>query len=247
MEKTTKLHKKIRKQMEKAIREYRMIEEGDRVLIGVSGGPDSLSLLKLMSEPLHFISKDVSFLAAHIDIGLDEKKSGQWRILEDHFKSLDVDFKFIHTQIGAMALDPQAKKNPCFICSMYRRKAIYQLANEEKCTKIAYGHHKDDIIETLLINILYGRKIEAMRPVQEVFKGAMHIIRPLAYTDEWQLKQYAREQNLPELVRLCPMDGNTRRQKVKELIKQLQREEKNANIRENIFKSLSHVNMGFDP
>ncbi len=92
------------------------------------------------------------------------------------------------------------------------------MAHEQRCNKIAYGHHKDDIVETLLINILYGRKIEAMNTVQEIFKGKMHIIRPLAYIEEDLLKEFAEESNLPVLSNPCPMDGHTRRQKIKELI-----------------------------
>jgi tRNA 2-thiocytidine biosynthesis protein TtcA len=126
---------------------------------------------------------------------------------------------------------------------MYRRKEIYKIAAGEKCNKIAYGHHQDDIIETLLINILYGRKIGAMNPVQDVFGGKMRIIRPFVYVEEAMLKKFASEAGLPVLPRLCPMDGNTRRQKVKELIRSLQKSEKYANIRKNIFKALQHVEL----
>jgi tRNA 2-thiocytidine biosynthesis protein TtcA len=124
-----------------------------------------------------------------------------------------------------------------------RRRKIYEIAHHEGCNKIAYGHHKDDIVETLLINILFGRKIEAMCPVQEVFKGRMHVIRPLMYVEEALLKKFASESGLPDLPRPCPVDGHTRRQKVKDLIAALQKEEKNANITGNIFKSLSHINL----
>ena len=128
---------------------------------------------------------------------------------------------------------------------MYRRRKIYETAHREGCNKIAYGHHRDDIIETLLMNMMYGRKIEAMNPVQEVFKGKMHIIRPFVYIEETLLKQFARELKLPILPKLCPEDGSSRRQKIKEIIDHLQSEEKHANIRKNIFRALYHSN-GFD-
>jgi tRNA 2-thiocytidine biosynthesis protein TtcA len=98
-----------------------------------------------------------------------------------------------------------------------------------------------------LINIFYGREIGSMNPIQPVFKGTMHIIRPFTYVDEWMLKSFAEESGLPSLTRLCPMDGQTRRQRIKEMIRQLQDEEMNANIRENIFKSQYHVNIDFVP
>jgi len=233
--------------MEKAILDYQMIEKGDRILIGVSGGPDSLSLLKLLTGGLVHVTNDFSLTAGHINLGFDKTEPQGWRTLESHFQGLNIDYRIVHTRISDHALAPNARKNPCFICSFYRRREVYKVAHEEKCNKIAYGHHKDDIVETLLINILYGRKIEAMNPVQEVFWGKMHIIRPLSYTDENLLKNFAQESDLPVLRRSCPMEGRTRRQKVKELIARFQEDEKNANIRENIFKSLTHVNVALAP
>lgn len=233
--------------MEKAIQEYRMIEDGDRILIGVSGGPDSLSLLRLMLGRQKYGREKCDLIVGHIDLGFRQKKPTNRSRLESYFQSLDVDYRIVQTDISEHALAPDAKKNPCFICAIQRRRKTYELAHREHCNKIAYGHHKDDIVETLLINILFGRKIEAMNPVQEVFKGRMHIVRPLAYVEEELLKKFAKEQSFPKLPRLCPADGKTRRQKVKEIIATLQDTEKKANIRENIFKALSHVNIDFQP
>jgi len=239
----TRLHKTIRKRMDKAIVDFGLIEDGDKILIGVSGGPDSLSLLHLLREKQLFGENSFSLAVAHVELGFGEKGKPSWQILKDHVENLGLDLHIVHTTIKDIMLDPNARKSPCFICSHNRRRKIYEVAHKIKCNKIAYGHHKDDIIETLLINILYGRKIEAMHPMQEVFQGAMHIIRPLTYVDEEMLKKFAKESALPDLPRLCPLDGNTRRQKIKELIAQLQETEKYANIRENIFKSLFHINM----
>ena len=239
----TRLHKKLRSIMEKGILDHNMIQGGDCILIGVSGGADSLSLLTLMLGRQIYAEEKVDLVVGHIDLGFHQDSPTNTQRLESHFQSLSVDYRIVHTDISDHALAPDAKKNPCFICSLQRRRIIYELANREGCNKIAYGHHKDDIVETLLINIIFGRKIEAMHPVQEVFKGKMHIIRPLAYADEELLKKFAQEQNLPDLPRLCPADGATRRQKIKEIIANLQAEEPKSNIRENIFKSLSHVNM----
>ena len=244
----TRLHKSLRNKFEKAIREYHMINDGDRILVGVSGGPDSLSLLQLLYERFLYTENNrFTIVAAHIDLGFGESEPCLSEQLASHFVRLNLDYRIIHTSISQQALAHDARKNPCFICSLYRRRKIYELAHKEACTKIAYGHHKDDIIETLLINILYGRKIEAMHPVQEVFKGKMCIIRPLAYIEEDLLKKFSLEANLPKLPRICPQDGKTRRQKVKEMIHNLQKTEKNANIRENIFRSLSHVNIASIP
>jgi tRNA 2-thiocytidine biosynthesis protein TtcA len=229
--------------MDRALREYSMIEPGDRICVGVSGGPDSLSLLSLLDRERRYIRSDFSIFAVHVDLGFPADSEGAWKNLESHFKSLTVDHAIVHTSIAGQAFAPNAKKSPCFICSLLRRKEIYRIAVENGCRKIAYGHHKDDVIETLLINILYGRKIEAMNPVQDVFKGKMQIIRPFWYVDECSLKRYAERTHLPVFPRFCPADGNTRRQRVKDWIREIQSREKNADIRENIFKSLRHVNV----
>lgn len=236
-----RLRRTLRNRTEKAIRDFDMIQPGDRVLIGVSGGADSLCLLHLFQAGgLHSL-RDCALVAAHVDLGFNEK-GGE---LASYFEETGVDYRIVQTDIASAALDPEAKKNPCFICSLYRRREIYRIAHETRCNKIAYGHHKDDIVETLLINILYGRKIEAMRPAQEVFEGNMFIIRPFTYIDETTLKQFAREMHFPVFDKHCPVDGHTRRDRVKQIIKDLQREEKNANIKENIFKALRHVNAGY--
>jgi len=246
MKNPTKLHKLLRKQMEKAILEYKMIEKGDRVLVGVSGGVDSLTLLRLLAERSSYIDPNFTITAVHIDLGF-KKNKGYWYTLEHFFKDTDVEYQIIPTQISKIAFACEATKNPCFICSHYRRKKIYKIAHQLGCNKIAYGHHKDDIIETLLMNILYSRKIESMSPVQEIFKGNIYIIRPLTYVYEHMIKKFSKENKFPVLKSGCPVDGYTRRDKVKAIIKELQKQEKKANIKENIFKSLRHVNISFEP
>jgi len=220
-----------------------MIEEGDRVLVGVSGGKDSLTLLQLMVERQRYVAPHFDLIAGHIDGGFPGNTPEHLQRLRNHFKTLAVPYHIVKADIAAQALDPKATKNPCFICAHHRRHAIYKLAHETGCNKIAYAHHKDDIIETLLLNILYGRRIEAMHPVQEVFNGRMHIIRPLAYADESLIKRYAVEMQLPTWPKICPADGKTRRERVKKLIREIQSQEPHANIRENIFKSLQHVHI----
>lgn len=237
----TRLHRTLRKKIEKAILDYRMIEKGDRILLGVSGGSDSLALLKFFSDGFIHVTSDFSFMVGVIDLGFNESNPEENKILESHFNRLNINYQIVKTQINQKAFDPNAKKNPCFICSMFRRRYLYELAHRQHCNKIAYGHHKDDIIETLLLNIIYGREINTMNPVQEIFQGSKTIIRPLTYVDESLIKKFARESKLPIVPKHCPMDGRSRRQKIKKFIANLQKDEKNANIRENIFKSINHV------
>jgi len=238
------LIRKVQRGMGKAIRQYKLIEEGDRIMVCVSGGADSLVLLKLMLERQQHISPSFSMIAAFIDLGFNKTAREQ---VEKYFLEAGVDYKIVNTKIAEMALDPKAKKSPCFICSHHRRHEIYKLANSEKCNKIAFGHHKDDIVETLLLNILYSRKIEGMRIRQEVFGGSMYVIRPMGYLEEEIVKKYASRLGIRAVPKMCKMDGFSRRQTVKELIKNLQAAEKNANIRSNIFRSLYNVNVRFAP
>src|SRR4030042_3572975 len=224
----TSLYTALRKRMDKAFIDFSMLAPDDRILVGVSGGADSLSLLRLLHDKFD-TSRTSRLIAVHVDLGSEPPETGAWKNLETYFQSLDFPYRIIHTRISSITLAPDAKKNPCFICSHNRRRKIYEIAHAEGCKKIAYGHHKDDIIETLLINIIYGRRIEAMYPVQEVFKGKMAIIRPFTYVDETMLKRFAEEQGLPVLPRQCPVDRHSRRQIIKDLIQDLQTRQPHAN------------------
>jgi len=143
------------------------------------------------------------------------------------------------TDIGTLAHSDYNKKNPCFLCSRLRRKRIFEIAESEDCNKIAFAHHRDDIIETLLINMFYGREISTMMPSQRIFGGKLHIIRPLAYLKEELVKKYSKERQFPVLKNDCPTSLTSKRIYIKNLLKQL--EQDNPEIRDNIYKAMSHV------
>lgn len=239
----SRLRQQIKSRMERAVLDFGMIAPGDRLLIAVSGGPDSLSLLHLLLDGFGIATSEYSLFALHLDLGFEQTNPRNSAILKSYFETLGIPHRIVYTDIAKRIFGPEAKKNPCFLCSMYRRRQVYEVAIQEKCTKIVYGHHQDDVIETLLLNILYGRKIGTMYPVQPVFGGRLHIIRPLVYVEESLLKRFALEKAFPELPRFCPMDGKTRREKIKKLIGELQANERYANIRKNIFKSLYHLEL----
>jgi len=226
--------------MGKAIHRYGLIQDGDRILVGVSGGKDSLTLLHLLQERRKRVPIDYELIPVHIDLGFDSKRA---EILKNFFETQGLNYHIEFTDIGRRANSPENRENPCFLCSWERRKSIFHLAHRLKCNKVALGHHKDDIIETLLLNIFYSGEISTMLPVQSLFKGKITLIRPLALVEEKKIERFAREMGLPFGPSGCPSSGKTKRKEVKELIEALER--KNRKVRGNIFRSLSNVKLDY--
>ena len=177
--KRTRLHNHLNKWFETVSEEYGMIEPGDRVLVGVSGGTDSMVLLELLRTPKYVIPGDYTVTAVHVDHGFEGSGEDADR-LEAYFRQIGCDYVIDRTDIGPVAHSEVNRKNPCFLCSRLRRRRIFEIADARGCNKIALAHHRDDMIETLLINMFYGREISTMMPMQRIFAGTLHIIRPLA-------------------------------------------------------------------
>ena len=224
--------------MGKAIHRFGLIEDGDRILVGVSGGKDSLTLLHLLNERRKRVPIRYELIPVHIDLGFN---SGRTEILKDFFESRGLSYQIEFTDIGKRANSSENRENPCFLCSWERRKRLFYLAQHFKCNKIALGHHQDDIIETFLLNIFYSAEISTMLPLQTLFKGKITLIRPLALIEEKKIERFAKEMSLPFGPGGCPVSGKTKRKEVKELIETL--EKKNRKIRGNIFRSLSNIKM----
>ena len=239
----TKLYHHLKKWLEKAVMDYSMIEEGDKVLVGVSGGLDSFSLLDLLNSPMIFTPR-FSLVAVHIDPGFDATGS-DYDVLEQYLKTNDYSYVMEKTDIGPLSHSEYNRKNPCFLCSRLRRKRIFEIADAQGCNKIAFAHHKDDIIETLLINLFYGREISTMMSVQPIFQGKLTIIRPFAYIEEALIKKYAIEKNFPVIENKCPTSKTSKRLYIKRLLRQM--EEENKDIRENIYKAMWHVKTDYLP
>src|SRR5574342_540227 len=212
--------KEIRSLMGKAIHRYGLIQEGDRILAGVCGGKDSLTLLTLLSERAKRVPIHYELLAVHVDLGFP---SSGVDMLKEFFEAKKLPYHIEATRIAELANGPDNRENPCFLCSWERRKRIFSLAQRFKCNKIAFGHHKDDIIETLLLNIFYSAEISTMLPIQSMFKGKMTIIRPMALIEEKKIERFAREMGLPFGPSGCPSSGKTKRKEIKELIQTLEK------------------------
>ena len=230
----------IRSLMGKAIHQYQLIQDGDRILVGVSGGKDSLTLLTLLSERAKRVPIHYELLAVHVDLGF---QSGGADMLKEFFEAKKIAYHIESTGIAELANGPENRENPCFLCSWERRKRIFSLAQRFGCNKVAFGHHKDDIIETLLLNIFYSGEIGTMLPVQPLFKGKITLIRPLALLEERRIERFAKEMGLPYFPCGCPASGRSKRREVKELIRALERQ--NHRIKGNIFRSLSNIKLEY--
>ncbi len=226
--------------MGKAIHRYQMIEDGDRILVGVSGGKDSLTLLTLLSERAKRVPIHYELLAVHVDLGF--QSSGR-EMLKEFFEAKRIAYHIESTRIAELANGPHNRENPCFLCSWERRKRIFSLAQRFGCNKVAFGHHKDDIIETLLLNIFYSAEISTMLPVQSLFKGKITLIRPLTLLEERKIERFAKEMGLPYFPCGCPASVRSKRREVKELISAL--EKQNRRIKGNIFRSLSNIKLDY--
>ncbi len=232
--------KEIRSLMGKAIHCYGMIQDGDRILVGVSGGKDSLTLLTLLSERAKRVPIHYELLAVHVDLGFDSSGAD---MLKEFLEVKKIAYHIEPTRIAELANGPDNRENPCFLCSWERRKRVFSLAQRFGCNKVAFGHHKDDIIETLLLNIFYSAEISTMLPVQSMFNGKMTLIRPLALLEERKIERFAKEMGLPYFPCGCPASGISKRRKVKELISGLEKE--NRKVKGNIFRSLSNIKLDY--
>lgn len=213
--------------------DYKMLGNGDRILIAVSGGKDSMTLLKILEERRSFVPIKYELVAVHVDMGykcIHPKILGQY--LEKN------SFKYYIKKLNILKETPREKMT-CFWCSWNRRKALFEAADKLGCNKIALGHHKDDIIQTFLLNLVFQGEISTMSPRQELFNGKIVIIRPLVYVEEKDCQRFAKENNFPIPHCRCPNAGKTQRAQVAKLIKQI--EKMSPNSKTNIFRSLQRI------
>jgi len=224
----------ISKRAGKAMGDYQMLEDGDRVLVAVSGGKDSLSLLHVLLYRQKFIPIKIKLTAVHIDAGIPGFPLAN---LENHFKKLGVDYRI--KKINFLK-GKRLEEIDCFWCSWNRRKALFHIAEKMKYNKIAFGHHLDDIAETVLLNLFFRGEIGAMRPKQVLFDGKITVIRPLAYEKEATIIKFAKAHKLKNLCRYaCPHSFNSQRAIMKKILSSL--EKKNPAVKINVFKSLQNI------
>lgn len=226
--------------MGKAVHDWKMIDAGDRILLGVSGGKDSLSLLHLLLSLKKKAPISFDIIPVHIDPGFDGSFASALKTYcQDVSQSLCQALHIESTDYGILAHDTQNTGNPCFLCSRLRRKRLFELAKAYGCKKVALGHHKDDLIETLFINMFYAGKIGTMKPRQSFFDGALDIIRPLSYVESDDIAQLSQALEMPVFENPCPSAGHTQRETVRQMLRGMYRQ--NEHIKGNIFRAMANV------
>ena len=244
-----RLRARLTKRFHKACADYGLIADGDHILIGLSGGKDSLALVELLGKRAQVWVPRFQVTAVHIRVKERDYHS-DLSYLEDFCARVHVPFIVKDTEIAELKGDGREaketrEKHPCFLCSWYRRKALFDVAQELGCNKIALGHHKDDLVETLLMNLIYQGSIGTIPPLLQMEKMPIQMIRPLCLIEEKEIRQYAELSRYEKQAKLCPLEKVSSRAEVKQLIAQL--EMLNPNVRDSIYGAMENIKTEYLP
>jgi len=231
----------IEREVGRCINRYNLVQGDDRVLVGLSGGKDSLVLLETLSNRRKRLPINYHIIAAYIHlhgIGYESDRA----FLKSFCNDLGVPLRII--DVGT-DISPEKDKSICFLCSWHRRKQLFDLAAEENCSKIALGHHMNDAAETLLMNMIFSGSISSMPPALELFSGRIRLIRPLSLIPEDKITEYAKIRKFPEQAKICPWSNQSQRAEIKKLISTITEMDKNG--LSNIYKSMSNIHHEYLP
>lgn len=196
-----------------------MIQDGDKIAVGLSGGKDSMALLAILSAYKKFAPEKFDLVAINIDLGLNPDKN-EVEATRQYCQSVGVEFVVEPTQIYDIILE-RGEKSPCSLCSKMRRGALNSVAKEYGCNKLALGHHADDVLETFFLSLIYEGRISTFMPISHMDRSNITLIRPFIYVEEKYLSGLARRYNLPIIHNPCPQDKNTKREDIKKLVESL--------------------------
>ena len=235
MSKST-LNKTANRSIGQAMHHYSMLADGDRVLIAVSGGVDSLVLTSILKHWQFKAPIRYEILAVYIDNGYDDSTGGE---VSGQLQEIGVPFQIEKTDYWHRAAAAEEGKSVCYHCARLRRNRLFAIAEEQGYNKIAFGHHKDDILETFFINLLYAGNISTMVPKQKLFNGRIHIIRPMAYLEKKDILAIADAAGIRPVKNPCPQDNDSKRQEARRLVAELS--QLNPKVKSNIFAALANI------
>ena len=204
--------------LRKAIENYNMIEEGDKIAIGLSGGKDSITLVMALKALQRFYPKKFDIIAVSVNPGFDFFDSA---FLQETCKNIGVEYVEAQSYIKDIVFDIRKEKNPCSLCANLRRGILNSTAIEHGCNKIALGHNEDDVLETFFLNMLYAGNLSTFAPVSYMDRSKITLIRPMIYLSEREIRKFIKRQNITVMPKSCPMDGVSKREYMKELIAKL--------------------------
>ncbi len=217
----------------RAIDDFHMIEDGDKIAVGISGGKDSLALLYALSGLRRFYPKKFELFAVTVDLGFDNLNLEK---IEELCKELDVPYKIIKTDIAKIIFEDRKESNPCALCAKMRKGALNDAMKALGCNKVAYAHHKDDVVITMLMSLIYEGRFHTFSPVTYLDRMDLTVIRPLMYMNEADVIGFINKYDVPVVKSPCPADGNTKREYITQLLQQLNRE--NPGVKERMFTAI---------
>lgn len=227
--------KRVLSYTRRAVDDYSMIKDGDKIAVGISGGKDSLTLLCALANLRRFYPQKFELMAITVDMGFEGGMdfSRVVRLCEE----LDVPYKTVPTEISKIVFDIRKESNPCSLCAKMRRGALHNAAKAEGCTAVALGHHFDDVVETFMLNLFFEGRLGCFSPVTELSRVGIRLIRPMLYMPEKDVKEFAKKNDLPVVKSPCPADKNTQREEMKKLLRDLERG--NKGLRYRIFGAIT--------
>lgn len=228
--------RKVLSYVRRAVDDYNMISDGDRIAVGVSGGKDSTALALALSALKRFYPQKFDVVPITMDMGFEGM---DFSPLADYMKESGLNLNIVKTDIAEIVFDIRKEKNPCSLCAKLRRGALHDAAKDLGCNKVALGHHFDDVIETFFLSLFYEGRIGCFSPVTYLDRKDIHVIRPLIYMTESQVLGFMNKYAVPVIKSTCPADGNTKREDMKEIIKKLNKE--NHGLSERVFTAIKQA------
>ncbi len=217
----------------RAVDDYGMIEEGDRIAVGVSGGKDSLCLLETLAQMRRFYPKSYSLVAITVDMGFE---GADYSMIREFCRRLHVEYRIEPTDIAKIVFEVRRESNPCSLCAKMRRGSLHAEAVKAGCNKVALGHHYDDAVETFMMNLFFEGRLGCFSPKSYLSNRNITLIRPLLYATEKDVEYFTRRRTMPVLPSLCPEDHATERENMKKLLSTLEKD--NKGLKHRIFHAM---------
>lgn len=229
---------KLYSYVRRAVDDYNMIDEGDRIAIGISGGKDSLALLYALEGLRHFYPKKFDIVAVTVDLGFDNMNLDGIKAL---CEKLNVEYHIVKTDIAQIIFEERKEKNPCSLCAKMRKGALNEAMKNLGISKIAYAHHRDDVVETMLLSLMYEGRFHCFAPVTYLDRMDVTVIRPLIYVHEADVIGFVKRYDVPVVKSPCPADGNTKREYAHNLLKEMIRD--NPGVKNRMFTAITESNI----